>query len=146
MGSTMNGAVIYKSRYGATQQYADWMGKACKLPVLIPERIDGQILAACDFLVLGTPVYTGELLIKDWINDYRMILQNKELYLFVVCGSAMSNPLEQHQILRTNLPKNFIPPGNIFFLPGRLNIEDLTLTLPLPRLHEICHIITGSRS
>ena len=30
----MEGVVIYKSKYGATEQYARWIGAALKLPII----------------------------------------------------------------------------------------------------------------
>ena len=36
----MNGLVLYRSRNGATRQYADWIGTALRLPVIDPERVD----------------------------------------------------------------------------------------------------------
>ena len=60
----MNGLVLYRSRYGATKQYADWIGAELRLPVIDPERVDEQLLTTCDFLLIGTSVYLGELLLK----------------------------------------------------------------------------------
>ena len=127
MGVLINGAVIYKSRYGATEQYAGWIGGELKLPVLAPERLDESIISACDFLIIGTSVYMGKLLIKDWLGHHKKLLMGKKLFLFIVCGSAALDLQAQDQIIKTNLPEGLFTPESIFFLPGRLSRKDLSL-------------------
>ena len=54
----MKGAVFYRSKYGSTAQYADWISEATSLPA---HNLDGTkvSLADFDFLVLGCPVIYG---------------------------------------------------------------------------------------
>jgi len=119
----MNGIVLYKSRYGATRQYADWISADLRLPMIDPERLDDQVLAACNFLLIGTSVYNGELLLKDWLEQHAQRLRNKKLFLFIVC--APSPDVEKHpQIIADNVPKAIRAATGVFFLPGRMIIND----------------------
>ncbi len=126
MTSSMNGVVVYNSRYGATQQYAEWIGAGLKIPVIDPERLDDRVLAACDFLLIGTSVYIGKMLIKDWLRKNEQHLRNKKLFVFVVC-SAYSDVEKQQQIVKDNIPEGIRASSDIFFLPGRLSIKNLSL-------------------
>jgi menaquinone-dependent protoporphyrinogen IX oxidase len=127
MSIAANGTVICKSKYGATLQYATWIGDELKLPVVVPERMDARILSACDFLLIGSSVYVEKLLIRDWLRQNRTLLQNKRLFLFVVCATPSSEPEKQAGIIDQNIPKGLIAPEDIFFLPGRVVIQDLSL-------------------
>jgi len=120
----MNGIVLYKSRYGATRQYADWIGADLRLPVIDPERIDEKLLAACDFLLIGTSVYNGDLLLKTWLRGSTHHLKDKKLFFFIVC--APSPDVNRHgQIIMDNIPSVLLRPAtDIFFLPGRWITED----------------------
>ncbi|HVU57177.1 MAG TPA: flavodoxin domain-containing protein [Puia sp.] len=115
----MNGILLYRSRYGATKQYADWIGSDLRLPVIDPERMDQGLLATCDFLLIGTSVYYGELLLKAWLKEYVRDLQHKKLFFFIVC--APSPDVSKHgQIIMDNIPSALLRPStDIFFLPGR---------------------------
>jgi menaquinone-dependent protoporphyrinogen IX oxidase len=122
----MNGLVLYKSRYGATRQYADWLGTDLKLPVIDPERMDDSLLAACDFLLIGASVYNGELLIKDWLDKNQHRLGNKKLFLFIVCAPT-PDAGKHHQIILDNIPRSIWIAADIVFLPGRWILRDLSL-------------------
>lgn len=120
------GAIICKSRYGATRQYAEWLGDDLHLRIFSPEEIDPVQLAQYDHLLIGTSVYIGKMLIKDWLKRYASILGDKKLFLFVVCATPSSEKEKQDQIIRANVPEGLIDKGSIFFLPGRLNIRQLS--------------------
>ncbi|MBS1660349.1 MAG: hypothetical protein JST68_04790 [Bacteroidetes bacterium] len=136
----MNGIMLYRSRYGATKQYAEWIGDDLQLPVIDPEMIDMRLLATCNFLLIGTSVYNGELLLKDWLQENEHLLKHKKLFFFIVCAP---NPDESkhHQIIAGNIPSELLRSStNIAFLPGRLeeidavrrdNIADLVRTVLL---------------
>jgi menaquinone-dependent protoporphyrinogen IX oxidase len=126
MSLTKKGALIYSSRYGATRQYAEWIGQQLQIPLMDVDELYPRELDGFDYLVLGTSVYIGKMLIKGWLRDHSAELQDKQLVLFVVCGTPSSERPKQEQIVRDNVPKGLIPMENIFFLPGRLTIRDLT--------------------
>jgi len=119
----MNGLVLYKSKYGATRQYADWIGSDLKLPVIDPERMDDKLLTACAFLLIGASVYNGELLLKDWLNNNQQRLSDKRLFLFIVCAPSRDVG-SHHQVIIDNIPRSIWTAADIVFLPGRLDNED----------------------
>ena len=123
----MKGAIIYQSRYGATQQYAGWIGSQLHLPVFNLCNISAEQLEQYDYLLIGTSVYIGKMLIKDWLKHHAATLQYKKLFLFVVCATPSSERQKQLQIVKDNVPDDLIAAEEIFFLPGRLKIHELTL-------------------
>jgi menaquinone-dependent protoporphyrinogen IX oxidase len=126
MSLTKKGALIYSSRYGSTRQYAEWIGQQLQIPVMDVDELFPAALEGFDYLVLGTSVYVGKMLIKGWLHHDLAALQTKQLVLFVVCGTPSSERQKQEQIVRDNVPEGLIPMENIFFLPGRLTIRDLS--------------------
>lgn len=110
--------IIYKSKYGATSQYAQWLAKALDLPVKkIGEITDAEIVSQ-HFIILGSSVYVGQLLVADWIQRNEDILRERKVLLFVVCGSE--NAKDHENIFKQNIPEALIDRANVFFLPGRL--------------------------
>lgn len=83
-----------------------------------PDRLDHQILSMCDFLVIGTPVYNGNMLISDWLRQNEHRLRGTRLFFFIVCTYYAD--LEKQQIMiRDNIPSGLLPSCAIWFLPGR---------------------------
>ena len=76
MSSTLKGAVIGKSRYVATRQYAEWVGDRLDLPVFDADENILQ-LKNYDYLVIGSSVYMGKMLIKKWLVNHKDELGSK---------------------------------------------------------------------
>ncbi len=83
----MNGLIIYKGKYGATRQYADWLGAALDYPTSEAgyERPD-QFTSAAP-LIIGTSIYIGKFQVRKWLKQHQAQLLNKKMYLFVVSGT-----------------------------------------------------------
>ncbi len=69
MNAIPKGAIIYRSKYGSTQQYAEWLGDRLNLPVFDPTTITPQQLANYDYLLIGSPIYIGKMLIRKWLQS-----------------------------------------------------------------------------
>ena len=123
----MKGIIIYKGKYGATRQYADWAGEALRLSVVEPAKAGKEKLAECDFVIIGSSVYMGKLLIGDWLKQHINILQIKKIFLLVVCATPASEKEKQQKIVKDNIPDLLLDQCDIFFLPGRLVIKKLSM-------------------
>src|SRR5829696_1798865 len=123
----MKGIIIYEGKYGATKQYAEWIGKRLNLSITKTDEIGGERLAKYDFLVLGTSVYFGKLVLSKWLKENVAFLHGKKLSLFLVSGT----PPDKVQLLQTyiqnSVPAEITNKMEIYFLPGRLNKHNLSL-------------------
>lgn len=122
----MNGLIVYKSKYGATQQYAGWAGEDLGLDVYTTENLYSGRLEQADFVVMGSSVYIGKMLISDWLRKNQGVLQNKKLILFVVCATPASEGQKRGEIIHASVPVSLLDRLDIFFLPGRLAIKQLS--------------------
>lgn len=122
----MKGICIYKSKYGATAQYANWLGEALYLPAL---NIDDQTIQPGDFdyIVIGTPVYFGKFLIKSWLEKNEEVLLDKKIYLFVVSSADGKDTNKQQEFLQQNIPAALLPNIEVSFVPGRVVLKNLSL-------------------
>ena len=119
--------IIYESKYGATEQYADWLSDAIQCPAIRADKISPGRLAQYDLLILGTPVYIGKLRLRKWLKQHLTELVKKQVLLFIVCGTSDKEPEEQQRIIRSNLPLDFIARTKIYFLPGRCLPEKISI-------------------
>ncbi|HTL07783.1 MAG TPA: flavodoxin domain-containing protein [Chitinophagaceae bacterium] len=121
----MKGLIIYDSKYGATRQYAMWLSQRLLLPFRPSASITDEDLVNTDFFLLGSPVYIGRLTLKKWFTRKKAFLQNKQVLFFIVCGSAEDKE-KQTSIIKQNALETIVSPGNIYFLPGRVNPQQLS--------------------
>ena len=121
----MKGIIIYKGKYGATQQYAEWLSEELHLPVLKPENLTASNLPLYDIVIIGSSVYEGNLLMKNWLKKYVEILQSKKVFLFIVCATPPTENEKLQTIAKNNIPA-MLNHCAVYFLHGRMILKQLS--------------------
>ena len=119
----MNGIIIYQGKYGATRQYAHWLGETLQMPVSKVENVTPAVLALYDTIVIGSSVYIGRLVLRDWLKENDIRLKDKKLFIFIVCSFAVNDMTQQREIIKKTilvpkskmLPKYFSCPAGVSF-------------------------------
>lgn len=79
----MKGIIIFKGKYGATGQYAEWLGKELGLPVFTPDNYRTEDIINCDFVIIGSSVYMGKLQLKIGSKAIcQVCCQRKHIFLW----------------------------------------------------------------
>ena len=65
----MKGVIVYKSKYGATTQYANWLADELSVPLVRAEEFDSKNLSDFDFIILAGSVYIGKWLLREWVKQ-----------------------------------------------------------------------------
>lgn len=115
----MNGIIVYQSRYGATAQYAEWLGEDLGLPFINIKNITPDMIACTELIVAGSSVYAGKLLIAGWLEENALLLAEKKVLLYIVCGTTADDPLLQQRLINNNFGHTLNKFDGMFFLPGR---------------------------
>jgi hypothetical protein len=87
-----------------------------------PERLDDQVLSLCDFLVIGSPVYQGEMLIRDWLKDNRVRFGQRRLFVFII-GTDLAEIGKRLAVIRENIPTGMLAYCEVYFLAGRQIVD-----------------------
>lgn len=124
----MKGIVIYKGKYGATRQYAIWIGTALGLPVAPAGAETMEQLADADYVVMGSSIYIGKLQLQKWIKANERILATKRLFLFLVAGTSPDEKEKLEGYIKANLPEELRRRCQCFFYPGKLEFSKLSWT------------------
>jgi len=122
----MNGVIIYKGRYGATQQYAEWLGAALKLEVWPADGINKDSLAGYDYFLIGSSVYIGKLEIKKWLAKNHSFLKAKKIFFFQVAGTPPEEKEKRQAYNESCIPKEITTHCEFYFLPGRMIMQKLS--------------------
>jgi len=121
----MRGLVLFNGKYGATDQYASWIGNRLHVPTVEAGPLSSILLQDYEYLVIGSSVYMGKLVLADWLKKYASLLKNHKLFIFIVCATPSTDKTGQDQIIRENIPESLLNKSSIFFLPGRLDLKAL---------------------
>lgn len=124
----MKGIIIYKGKYGATLQYADWLGDALGLPVFPAGDETLSAFAKADYVIMGSSIYIGKLQLREWMLNNQALLLDKKLFFFLVCGTPLNEQAKLEQFIEKNAPPLIRQRCSFYFLPGRLVFKKLSWT------------------
>lgn len=116
----MKGAIIYKGKYGATKQYAEWLGAEFSLPIIKADDLIKDELERYDFILLGTSIYAGKFQIANWVKRKAKDLIKKKIFLFIVNATEPNDAEKRNKFILDNVPQQIKSCCEIFFLPGRI--------------------------
>lgn len=119
----MNGAIFFSSKYGSTEQYANWISEATGLPVFDVQDANADP-STYDFLVLGSPIIYFKLSIHKWVKRHMGSIDSKPIIFFSVSGAPAGPKLDGW--IADSLPENFVSKMNHIALRGRQIPAELT--------------------
>lgn len=122
----MKGLVIYKGKYGATKQYAMWIGQELQLSVASADRFPLDELSKYDYFILGSSVYIGQLEIKNWLQKNFKVLQNKKIFFFQVAASPAEQLEKRESYNKASFPADILKKIQFYYLPGRMIMRNLS--------------------
>lgn len=122
----MNALVVYESRYGSTQQYAEWIADEADADVVAAEELSPEALGEYDVIVFGGWIHAGKLQGADFIIDNWNTLMEKRVAVFSVSGKSPDSESTKEAI-QSSLPDEFREGIECFSVPGRLIYSNLRL-------------------
>jgi len=120
----MKGAIFFSSKYGSTQQYANWIGEATGLPVFDSDdtKVDPSTF---DFLIIGCPIIYYKLYNRKWMLKNWLAIAEKPIVFFTVSGAPAGPKLDKW--FANSLPAHMASKIKYIALRGRQKPAELTL-------------------
>lgn len=117
-------AVIYKSRYGATKKYAEWLGEDLSADVFELKNAKIDQIEKYDIIIYGGGIYASGIAGFSFIRKHYDKLKDKKIIIYGVGASPFTeewlNALKEHN-LKGNLSD--IP---CFYFRGAWNEEKMS--------------------
>ena len=117
--------VIYKSKYGATEQYARWIAEELKCDLIRAEDFKKRDFERYDNIIFGGGLQAGGIKGFELIRKNRRILQQKKVVVFVV-GLSVDDKDNRMQVRDINLDKPELRSLTLFYCKGSFNPEAVT--------------------
>ena len=121
----MNGIIIYKGKYGATKQYAEWLSAALKFPAVSADECSGKLLNRYDFLVLGSSVYVGKLQLTRWMEQNQDWIGDKKIFFFQVAAAPPTDKAKRESFNK-GIPETIFHNCSFYYLPGKMVMKELS--------------------
>jgi len=115
-------AVIYKSKYGATKTYAEWLAEALDAPLFEASEVNLAQLMSYELVVYGGGLYAGG------INGVKLVAKNpcKALVVFTV-GLADPSVTDYSEFYNRHFTPELLDQIKIVHLRGNMNYSKLGL-------------------
>ena len=114
-------AVVYKSTYGFTKQYAEWMAEELNASLFEATSMKPSQLLNYDVVIYGGGIYAGG------INGVKLVTKNscKSLVVFTV-GAANPHTTDYSDILAKNFTPELLSKIRVFHLQGGIDYQRLS--------------------
>lgn len=122
----MKTVVIYKSRYGAAEQYARWIAESLNVKAMKNDEVSESNLKDADVVIAGSAIYMGKILLKSWLEKNAGVLQNKTLLLFIVGATPPKEKSKTEQYFRNNVPAALQSNCRYYYLQGKSYYKELS--------------------
>lgn len=138
--------VIYKSKYGASETYAQWIAEELKCPAVSIDEVKKSDLEDYENILYGGGVQAGGIKGLDkfmkWIkSDLKLLamyrsgsitaedlknsgVEEKHIVIFAV-GINLDNEEARQQLRDINFPKSYMKQLPCYYLPGEYHPENL---------------------
>lgn len=120
--------MLYRSKYGATRQYAHWLATELWCDAIDARKIRTEDLENYDTIIYGGPVYAGGVTGVKFLRQDIEDLGTKNLVLFT-CGLSDPEDEKNRRHIRDELSKTLsdtvIAHIKIFHLRGAINYKKL---------------------
>lgn len=124
----MNGIVIYKTKYGSTKQYAEWISEELGIKAVDAKSVKAEDLLKYDVIIYGGGLYAEVINGVTLITKNYEMLKDKKLIVF----STGITPLDCRDYYDTYvIEKNFKPHMTdnikVFNFMGKMVLSELSL-------------------
>ena len=119
-------AVVYFSKNGSTQRYAEWIARSCKADLFPYAEADIDRLAEYDTVIYGGCVYSGVIQGIRFIKDNRDLLANTRLAVFAVGLTQPGDDAAFEEVLNRNFTPEERTGLTFFHFPGALDYKKLS--------------------
>ncbi|WP_312653948.1 flavodoxin domain-containing protein [Proteiniclasticum sp.] len=115
----MKNIVLYKTRYGNTFQYAEWIAEELDWELRDLSEFKRSEIGIYDNIIFGTGVYMGKM------NKNRKVLKwfKEEPIIIFACGGNNNNEKDIDVIRKRNFSEEQLRFHKFFYLPGGVDFS-----------------------
>ena len=137
MGVLMKTMILYKTKYGSTKEYAQWLAEELQCEMAETETLNAKQLEAYDRIIIGGGILGGGIRGLSWLKKNYSQLCSKQIAVF---GVGITPPSEAYikSLRLQNIGRKFeeIP---LFYLRGKWDEKNMTWAD-----HKVCSLMKSN--
>lgn len=98
----MSGIIIYKSKYGATKRYAEWISEETGFKTVEASKAKIEEVKQYDTVILGGGIYASGISVLSFLKKHIDMLKGKKVIVFC-CGASPYDEEAFQAIIRHNM-------------------------------------------
>lgn len=119
----MKGIILYKSKYGATQKYAEWLVEATGFECIETNKAKISEVKKCDVVILGGGIYASGIAGLSFLK--KNIGQLKDKKIIVFCAGASPFEEKAYQELKSHNMKSELAEIPLVYCRGSWNMDKM---------------------
>ena len=119
----MSGIILYKSKYGATKKYAEWISEATGFRCVETKNAKLDEVKKYDTIVLGGGIYAGGIAGISFLRKHFKELKEKKIVVFTD-GASPYDESFFNQLVAQNL-KDELAKIPCFYCRGAYDLENM---------------------
>lgn len=124
----MNAIVIYKSKYGSTKAYAEWIAEALGCTAVEAKGVKAADLAGYDTIIYGGGLYAEMIAGVSLITKNFDALKEKKLVVFTTGLTPLDcRDYYDKMVVEKNFKPHMMEKIKVFNFLGKMIIEELSL-------------------
>lgn len=120
----MSGIILYQSKYGSTQKYANWISEETGFPCVDTRKADIHEVKKSDVIVLGGGLYASGIAGLSFLKKNIDTLQGKRIIVFC-CGASPYEEESFKEIVRHNM-KDTLSDVPCFYCRGAWDMDSMS--------------------
>lgn len=117
-------AVVYKSKYGATKKYAEWLSEDIGADLYLQDNCKVEILNSYDTILYGGGIYASGIAGLSFIKKNYSKLKGKNITIFAVGASPYDEKAYNH--LKEHNLSGDLENIKLFYLRGMFDLKNMT--------------------
>ncbi len=120
----MNGIILYKSKYGATKKYAEWLVEAIGFDCIETDKAKVQQLSKYDVIILGGGIYASGIAGLSFLKKNISKLCGKKIIVF--CDGASPYEEKAFKQIKSHNMKDELKSIPLVYCRGAWNMDKMS--------------------
>lgn len=121
----MKGIVIYKSKYGSTKKYAEWIAEETGYDISEISKVKKSDMDNYDVIVLGGGIYAMGIAGLSFLKKNPELVHEKKVFVF--CNGASPYEEEAYKEVKEHNMKEELKDVPVFYFRGAFDMESMGL-------------------
>lgn len=119
----MKGIIIYKSKYGSTKQFAEWMQEDTGFDLYTISKCPKN-LNDFDVIIVGSSIHAGSISVKDYLITNWPFIKDKKVVMILTSGASNKRVIDN--VVKYSFPPEIMNAIKVFPVGGRYVFDKMS--------------------